>query len=512
MRAAADHPALATASAAPRTAIRPEVLFWGFVALHATLWTVLPALLYANPPLDIIEALVMGREWQLGYAKLPPLPWWVVEAVRTLAGERFWPLYLTAQVFVGVAFWAVWRLGRALLPPTAALIAVAALSGLHYLGFTAPKFNHDVAQLPFWALTGLSLWRALRFGRTADWLLLGVWLAGAFWAKYFFVVLAAPLVLFVLVERDARRHLATPGPWLAAAVALALAAPHLWWLVAHDFLPFVYADARATPSRGLLDHVVHPLFFAAGQLAALLPALLPLGAMVARRAAPAAERPPALDRFDRRYLVTLALGPGAVLLLGSAITGRGLVMLWGYPLWLFVPLLAVALVRPALDATALRRFAILWAAVLAVMAGAFIASNAVLPAYDHRYRAIHFPGRALAEEITARWRAATGEPLAYVVGPMWPAGNVAAFSPDHPRAFVDGDARGHPWIDVADLERRGAIVIYRADGADRPHEPAFLARAEAQPPLVLGLIGQPGDTVAIGFAILRPQGRPDGRP
>ena len=51
-------------------------------------------------------------------------------------------------------------------------------------------------------------------------------------------------------------------------------APHLLWLVRNDFLPFAYASARAAPSRGLLDHVLHPVVFAAGQLGFLLPALL----------------------------------------------------------------------------------------------------------------------------------------------------------------------------------------------------------------------------------------------
>ena len=49
-----------------------------FLALHAAVWTALPALLYPNLPLDLIEALIYGREWQLGYDKLPPLPWWLV--------------------------------------------------------------------------------------------------------------------------------------------------------------------------------------------------------------------------------------------------------------------------------------------------------------------------------------------------------------------------------------------------------------------------------------------------
>ena len=50
----------------------PGRTFTVFIAMHAALWTALPALLYPNLPLDLIEALVYGREWQLGYDKLPP--------------------------------------------------------------------------------------------------------------------------------------------------------------------------------------------------------------------------------------------------------------------------------------------------------------------------------------------------------------------------------------------------------------------------------------------------------
>ena len=53
---------------------RPQTAFAVFLALHVVVWTALPALLYPNLPLDLIEALTYGREWQLGYDKLPPLP------------------------------------------------------------------------------------------------------------------------------------------------------------------------------------------------------------------------------------------------------------------------------------------------------------------------------------------------------------------------------------------------------------------------------------------------------
>ena len=58
---------------------RPQAAFAVFLALHVVVWTALPTLLYPNLPLDLIEALTYGREWQLGYDKLPPLPWFLAE-------------------------------------------------------------------------------------------------------------------------------------------------------------------------------------------------------------------------------------------------------------------------------------------------------------------------------------------------------------------------------------------------------------------------------------------------
>ena len=45
---------------------RPRAAFAAFAALHLAVWTILPAVLYPNLPLDLIEALTYGREWQLG--------------------------------------------------------------------------------------------------------------------------------------------------------------------------------------------------------------------------------------------------------------------------------------------------------------------------------------------------------------------------------------------------------------------------------------------------------------
>src|SRR5436190_19766903 len=92
---------------------RPDLFFGLFLALHFLVWTALPALLYPNLPLDLIEALTYGREWQLGYDKLPPLPWWLVELLHQAIGRDF-AYYALAQLCVVSAVALVWATAQPL--------------------------------------------------------------------------------------------------------------------------------------------------------------------------------------------------------------------------------------------------------------------------------------------------------------------------------------------------------------------------------------------------------------
>jgi hypothetical protein len=487
-------------------AARPGRAFAAFLFLHAAVWTALPTLLYPNLPLDLIEALTYGREWQLGYDKLPPLPWWLVEIVYRLIGYDF-AYYLLAQISVISALAVVFAAARPLAGPLGALAAVLIVDGLHYLNYTSAKFNHDVIQLPFWALAGFAFLRALRGRQTADWLLLGLAVGLSLWAKYFVLVLAVPLALFVAVDRDARKTLATPGPYIAIAAALITMAPHLIWLVRNDFLPFAYAEHRALQSRGLIDHVWHPLQFAVSQLFFLIPSLLIALPLVYPRAR--ADEPPLTaspDTSDRRIMAWLAFGPVATVLALSAISGRGTVAMWGYPLSLFLGLWIVLAARRALDRVRLSRLLTAWAIVFTCLGVAFIVNYAVLPHYDHRYRAVFFPGGDLGREISQRYRAVTGRPLVYVIASMWDGGNVAHYAPEHPRVLIDGEPQRAPWIDLADLRSKGAVVVWTAgDLYTIPVQfRTIAADAAVQPPLQFHY--RRGDSsLYVGWAILLPR-------
>ena len=484
---------------------RPQAAFLGFLVVHAAVWTALPALIYRNLPLDVIEATVYGREWQLGYDKLPPLPWWLVEIVLRVFGTDA-AIYALCQVAVILAFVAVWLTARPLVGVLGALAAVLIIDGIHFLNISSVKFNHNVIELPLWAFAGFAFCAALRRQGLRYWILLGVMLGLALWAKYFVVILAAPLALFLLFDPDARRRLASSGPWIAAAVALIVMAPHLVWLVQHDFLPFSYAEARATPSRGLLDHLLNPAEFLGGQIVFLLPALFIAAPLFFVRGEPA---PPAEknDAFDRRIVTLLAFGPAATLFLFSLVSGRGTQATWGYPLWLFLGLWLVMAAPIALDRARLAHLGGHWAAVFVIFVAAFLADYLVLPNFDHRHRAAFFPGAQLSAAITQRFEQATGQEPRYIIGSMWDGGNVAHYSKarPQPRVLIDGLPRRAPWIDLADLRARGAVLVWtESDPHMLPKNFAAVAPgAEIGAPFDLPYQRGNG-AVHVGWAILPP--------
>lgn len=484
---------------------RPRAAFAGFLVIHGLIWTALPSLIYFNLPLDVIEAMVYGREWQLGYDKLPPLPWWVAEAVHRVFSFDD-SLYALSQLVVIIAFVAVWKTARPLVGATGALAAILITDGLHYFTASATKFNHNVIELPLWALAGFAFYAGLRRDKLGYWVLLGIAIGLAWWAKYFMVVLAAPFALFLIFDRDARRHLATPGPWVAAVVALAVMAPHLIWLIQNDFLPFSYAEARATPSTGWLDHLRNPAEYVVAQAFFLIPSLV----IAAPLFWPSAKSTPrgAADKFDCRIVTLLVFGPALALLTLSIITGRGTQAMWGFPLWLFLGLWIVLYAPAALDRKRLALAGALWAAVFVLSVAAFAADYLVLPNFDHRYRAAFFPGDLLSAAITQRFEQATGRQPAYIIASMWDGGNVAHYADQRPqpRVLIDGLPQRAPWIDLKDLRIRGAVIVWTdSDPRVLPSNFAAIAPgAELGSPFDLTAHRDNG-TVHVGWAILHPQ-------
>lgn len=469
---------------------RPEAVFWGFLVLHVTAWTLLPALANPNLPLDVIEGLAWGREWQFGYAKHPPLSAWLMEIFAALGGGADWSLYLLSQVSVGISLWAMWRLAREFIEPVPALLSVLLLEGIYYNNFTSPEFNANVVLLPLWALAILALRRAVTGGSWQAWAGWGLAAGLGMLGKYYTAVLIAAMATMVLITPAYRRQLTRPGPYIGLAVFAAVLVPHAMWLIANDFPTFSYVAQRAGSGAGAWsDRIVYPLRFLVGQVPIVLPALLIMIAL---------GRPKwggALSGEGARFLLFVGFGPLVVTLLLSAVVGFKVRSMWGTPLLLTSGLMLIGWFGPAVTSAGLRRFTWAWAGIFAVALTAYTGTVVLRPFFYDTGKRTHFPGRPMAEALTAAWRARFDSPVPVIVGDAWAAGNAAYYSPDRPSVYIDANPAVAPWLNDEDVAKSGAILVWlgpRGGGTAAPFAKTPLATlrrrigpVEEQPPLSL---------------------------
>jgi hypothetical protein len=118
---------------------------------------------------------------------------------------------------------------------------------------------------------------------------------------------------------------------------------------------------------------------------------------------------------------------------------------------------------PVTEPARLRQFAQAAIVVLAAFPLAYGGIELFEPFVRDRPKASQFPGAEVASEITRRWRETFGTPLAYVGGTEFATNNVAVYSSDRPHAVVHGDPGLSPWIDIDDLRRRGAVLVWEDD-------------------------------------------------
>ena len=219
-------------------------------------------------------------------------------------------------------------------------------------------------------------------------------------------------------------------------------------------------DARAKAATRWFDYVAFPLEWTANELFFLLPALGLLLVLYWRQRPVVWPTPTPQAAFDRRCITALAFGPFLVTTAVALGLGRLPVAMWGYPLWSFAPLAVIAWLGPFTAPQRLNAFALAFAAIFVAWPLAYAGTELFEPMLRDREKATQFPGEDMALRITREWREAFGEPLAYVCGSEFVANTVAVYSPDRPRVIVHCDPSLSPWIDIADVHRRGAVLAW----------------------------------------------------
>ncbi len=443
-----------------------NTLFSTLCVLHVFIWTLLPATLRYALPMDSLEGAVWGQHLDWGYDRNPWMNAWLTHFALNLSQGQDWLVYLFSQLFVVAGLLAVYRLGRKWLLPLQALLAVIVLEVIQYYSLAAVDFNDNVIELGLWPLITLFFYRALMQQKIRDWIIVGIFSALALMTKYYAVIFLITLLLFLIVNKQARLSFKSAGLYISFIVFICLVLPHVIWLYQHEFITVQYAFNRVSDNQAfnLWQYIMPSLRFGLLQLINLAIALIVLSFVFIGLPRQMLIE---ISEFDRSFILFTATGTFIITILLGLITGWQLHTLWGMPLLSLAGLLAVTLLKPVVTPKKLCQ--VLVPVVLIFAAYAIGYSYAMTkPNSDSSG---NFPAKNFAENIENIWQSRYQKPLAYVAGNRYLAGYVLHYGKEKPQVFIDWDPVKSPGIDIDQMKKSGAIFLWlESDGKDFPSE------------------------------------------
>lgn len=405
----------------------------GWLIAYALLWAAYGTIAKSSQGLhyDMAEVIAWSRDLSWGYLKHPPLAAALVWAWFKLLPVGEFSYYLLAMTMPALALWFAWRLAGDYLTPDKRVAGLALLMLVPFFNFHALKFNVNTVMMPVWAATAFWFLRSYRTRRADYAALAGFGAALAMLAKYWSVFLLVGLAVAALIDRRRAGYFRSPAPWITIAVGLIAMAPHLYWLVAHDFAPFSYAIGihGDKPFGGTVAAAVSYL---AGSLAYVaLPVILVLAAARPSRATLADMLWP--SDTERRLAAAAFWMPFLLPAIGAIASGTEITSLWSMPAWALLPVLLLSPTAMAWREIDSRRVLLIAMVLPLVM---LIAAPAIaIMAQRAGPRPAAAQAALLAAQVEYQWRGVTLEPLRFVGGTEEIAYGVAAYAADKPRAL-----------------------------------------------------------------------------
>ncbi len=214
---------------------------------------------------------VWSQRLQWGYFDHPPLIAWLIRPFTELFGNAIAAIRLPSVLTWLVSGWLAYLLAsRIFHHPRAGLLALLVWSSLPIVQAGFHVVTPDTPLVLFGWLSYYFVWRAVQERSLTDWLFTGICTGLALLGKYPAVLLFGVFFLALLLSREGRRELVTPGPWLAAAIASALFLPVVWWNSQHDWISFAFQLGHGVQTRIAEPWKMFSLFLG-GQLGVVLP-------------------------------------------------------------------------------------------------------------------------------------------------------------------------------------------------------------------------------------------------
>ncbi|MDA9691357.1 glycosyltransferase family 39 protein [Candidatus Pelagibacter sp.] len=395
-------------------------IFYIFVTTHLILWTVVPTITNSNLPLDVIEALAWGSNLDWGFNKHPPLSAFFPEVFFRIFGPQDWAYYFLSQIFVVISFFIIFKLSQEILNDgTLSLLSVFLIEGIYFYNFTTPEFNVNVCQLPFWCLTVYYTWKVYISKKIEiyDCILLGAAAAFGILSKYLFIyllvtidLLFAYLIFFKKSKKFDFKYL------VSLEVFFVILIPHIIWLFNNDFITIKYGFTRAGLDEGqIINHLKYPLIFTLKQIGILVPFLILVWLLIKKI-------PKKFNLKDEKllFLIFINVVPIVLVFMTALITGSKIRTMWMTPFYLFFGTLFIYLLKTQINIKKLNSFLIGF--IFLFLFSPILYGYVSISQTDKR---TDYPGRDIAIKVQMAWYEQHDEPIKYVLGDEWAAGNLS---------------------------------------------------------------------------------------
>ena len=395
-------------------------IFYIFVTTHLILWTVVPTITNSNLPLDTIEALAWGSNLDWGFNKHPPLSAFFAEVFFQIFGPQDWAYYFLSQIFVVISFFIIFKLSQEILNDgTLSLLSVFLIEGIYFYNFTTPEFNVNVCQLPFWCLTVYYTWKIYNSKKVElyDCILLGAAAAFGILSKYLFIyllvaidLLFAYLIFFKKSKKFDFKYL------VSLEVFFVILIPHIIWLFNNDFITIKYGFARAGLDEAqIINHLKYPSVFTLKQIGILIPFFFLVWLLMKKI-------PKKLNLKDEKllFLIFINLVPIILVFMTALITGSKIRTMWMTPFYLFFGTLFIYLLKTQINIKKLNSFLIGF--IFLFLLSPILYGYVSISQTDKR---TDYPGRDIAIKVQMAWHEQHDEPIKYVLGDEWAAGNLS---------------------------------------------------------------------------------------
>lgn len=440
-----------------KAVIGARALLASFFVVYALVWVLLPLSVNTTLNRDTIQILYWGLEWQPGFFKHPPLIAWLSEVAFRLFGARDVVVYGLSVAVTLASFGCVYLLARRFVDRMGATLAVVTLPVLGYYSYIVPHFNHNIILMLPWAATIALAHLAIEERRAWAWPALGLTLGLGILSKYTILILPLLLLIHVVSTPAHRWVLRSARAWGAVALCFLVSGPHLLWVAEHGFAPLRYLSSGAGLGEGSFveEHVVNPvsaLLAMAGMCASLLLAL------VGGLGLPRLQRQAWNSRT--RFLTIMTLGPAAVVVVLSALSGGALRVEWASSFFLPLPLLLLVLFYPTPSPWRINRL-LAWTSGLSVaMAVTYVLIFTGYIRDMDEGKWSRFPAQSLATAAEDGWRQVCGGPVPVIMADAWLGGTASFHLAERPRVYSEANPAMAPWLSDADIRRTGALILW----------------------------------------------------